>query len=87
MTAKDLEGLYDYGYRADRKLFDVISQLTPEEFTRPLAGGYESMMQHAAIHGVHHRGQVAILLRLLGRAPGAFDILVYFAVKGAAPVN
>ncbi len=23
-------------------------------------------MQHAAMHGVHHRGQVALLLRLLG---------------------
>jgi uncharacterized damage-inducible protein DinB len=42
------------------------------------------LMQHAAIHGVHHRGQVAMLLRLLGRAPGNFDILVYYAVKGAA---
>jgi uncharacterized damage-inducible protein DinB len=132
MTVKDLEDLYDYGYWADRKLFDVISQLTPEEFTRSVAGSYESvrntmvhilsaeagwldrcggpargpslnpvdfptiesvtqawnrlgeLMQHAAIHGVHHRGQVAMLLRLLGRAPGNFDILVYYAVKGAA---
>jgi uncharacterized damage-inducible protein DinB len=44
-------------------------------------------MRHAAIHGVHHSGQVAMQLRLLGRAPGSFDILVYYAVKGAAPVN
>jgi len=169
MTAKDLEDLYDYGYWADRKLFDVISQLTPDEFTQPVAGGYESirntmvhilsaeagwldrcggpargpslnpvdfptvesviqawskveanvreflaklkdedlvrnvefslgqfekysmplgeLMQHAAIHGVHHRGQVALLLRLLGWAPGNFDILFYYAVKGADSVN
>ena len=32
MTVKDLEDLYGYGYWADRKLFDVILQLTPEEF-------------------------------------------------------
>ena len=169
MTVKDLEELYDYGYWADRKLFEVISQLTPEEFTRSVAGSYESirntmvhvlsaqsgwldrcggpargprlnpvdfptiesvtqawnkaeanvreflaklkdedlarniefslgqsekysmplgeLMQHAAIHGVHHRGQVAMLLRLLGRAPGNIDIIVYRAVKGAVSAN
>src|SRR5262245_39264694 len=165
MTVKDLEDLYDYSYWADRELCDVIATLTPEEFTRSVAGSYESvrntmvhvlsaeagwldrcggpprgsrlnpvdfptvesvtqawnrveanvreflarlkdedlvrnvefsfgqsekysmplgeLMQHAAIHGVHHRGQVATLLRLLGRAPGDFDILFYYAVKGA----
>ena len=163
MTVKDLEVLYDYGYWANTKLFDVISQLTPEQFTRPVGGSYGSirntmvhllsaewgwlsrcggpergprlnpadyptveslleacsrveryvreflsklkdedlartveyaidqaerrsmplgeLMQHAANHGVHHRGQVALLLRLLGYAPGNFDILFYYADK------
>ncbi len=167
MTIKDLEGLYDYGYWANRKLFDVISQLTPEQFTRPVAGSYGSvrntmvhvlsaeagwldrcggpkrgprlnpddfptaeslmqawnrveahvraflaklkdedlarnaeyvndraekrsmplgeLMQHAANHGVHHRGQVALLLRLLGHAPGNFDILIYYADRRGVP--
>ena len=40
-----------------------------------------ALMQHAANHGVHHRGQVALLLRLLGYAPGNLDILVYYADK------
>jgi len=35
------------------------------------------LMHHAAIHGVHHRGQVAFLLRSLGQVPGNFDILFY----------
>ena len=39
------------------------------------------LMQHAATHGVHHRGQVALLLRLLGYTPGNFDILFYFRDK------
>jgi uncharacterized damage-inducible protein DinB len=36
------------------------------------------LMHHAAIHGVHHRGQVALLLRSLGQVPGNFDILFYY---------
>ncbi len=167
MTVHDLEGLYDYGYWANRKLFHVISQLTPEQFTRDVAGSYGSirntmvhvlsadwgwlsrcggqergprlnpadyptveslmdtrnkvevyereflsklkdddltrnveftidrpekrsmplgeLMQHAATHGVHHRGQVALLLRLLGYAPGNFDVLIYYAEKRGVP--
>jgi uncharacterized damage-inducible protein DinB len=43
MSVKDLEDVYDYGYWANGKLFDVISRLTPEEFTRSVAGSYESI--------------------------------------------
>ena len=162
MTVKDLQDLYDYSYWANTKLLTVVSQLTPEEFTRSVAGSYGSvrntlvhvlsaewgwldrcggpprgpkldpadyptaaslvdtwrrveasvrtflaglsdadlgrdvefafggpthrlrvgeLMHHAAIHGVHHRGQVALLLRVLGHAPGNVDILLYCAEK------
>jgi uncharacterized damage-inducible protein DinB len=43
------------------------------------------LMHHAAIHGVHHRGQVALLLRLLGHAPGNVDILFYHAERAGVP--
>jgi uncharacterized damage-inducible protein DinB len=161
MTVKDLETLFDYGYWANRKLFGVMSQLTPEQFTQPLAGGDGSirnamvhmlsaewgwlgrcggpergatlnpvdyptvatlletwnqveasvreflstlrdedlarhvefviggtekrsmpvgeLLQHAANHGVHHRGQVSLRLRLLGYTPDNFDLLFYYA--------
>jgi len=163
MTVKDLERLYDYGYWANQKVFQVVEQLTQEQFTQPVAGSYGSvrntlvhivsaewgwldrsggpqrgpalkaddypdlrsvveawrtvegyvreflsklkdedldrtieflnprgekrsmplgpMLQHAANHGVHHRGQIALLLRSLGYAPGNFDLLFYDAER------
>ena len=161
MTVRDLERLYDYGYWANKKLFAVVSQLTPEQFTQTVAGSYGSvrntmvhmlsaewgwldrcgghergpaliaadyltveslvetwahvegwvraflaelkdeelhrnveyknprgearlmalgeLMQHGANHGVHHRGQVVLLLRMLGQVPGNVDLLFYDA--------
>jgi len=163
VTVKELERLYDYGYWANRKLFQVVAQLTPEQFTQTVAGSYGSirntlvhilsaewgwldrcggpergpalkpdnyptlesvvdtwstverhvreflsklndgdlartvefanprgekrsmvlgaLMQHATIHGVHHRGQVALLLRSLGYTPENFDMLFFDAEK------
>ena len=168
MTVKDLQRRYDYSYWANRKLFVVIARLTPEEFTRNVAGSWASirntlvhamsaewgwiarsggparpaqlnpddyptfesvteqwavvegyareflgtladadldriveftipqlgtyalpvgeMLEHAATHGVHHRGQIALLLRVLGQVPGNFDLLFYDAEKRAAGV-
>jgi uncharacterized damage-inducible protein DinB len=159
MRVADLQNLYDYTYWANSRLFPVLSQLTPEQFTESVAGSYGSvrntlvhvlsaewgwldrcgghprgpllnpddfptvetlvdqwkkvegyvreflstltdddldrvvdysfnpsqphsqsvgnLMQHAVIHAVHHRGQVAMLLRLLGHTPGNFDFLYY----------
>ena len=42
------------------------------------------LMQHAALHAVHHRGQVALLLRELGCAPGNFDLLFFAAERRGA---
>lgn len=163
MTVQDLKDLYNYNYWANKKLLHVISQLSAEEFTKKIAGGYGSvrntmvhvlstewgwlsrcgghkrgkslntenyptaellvkdwkkvegymrdflselddddlyrnveykgqnaqkrtmllgeLLHHSIIHGAHHRGQVAVLLRELGYPPGHFDILFYYAEK------
>lgn len=165
MTVADLRNLYEYGYWANRKLLGVVSELTPEQYTRPVAGSYGSvrntlvhivsaewgwlgrcggpkrterlkaddfptlesltatwdkveagarqflstlededlgqrvefafgeskgaltlgeLLHHGANHGVHHRGQVALLLRMLGHTPGNFDFLFYCQEKHAS---
>jgi uncharacterized damage-inducible protein DinB len=45
-----------------------------------------ALLQHAANHGVHHRGQVALLLRALGCAPGNVDLLFYDAERLSVPL-
>jgi len=42
------------------------------------------LLQHAALHGIHHRGQVSLLLRMLGHAPGNVDMLIYLG-EGSPP--
>ena len=163
MTVTDLRRLYDYHYWANRRLFQIIEQMTPEEYTRNVAGSYGSirntlvhmmsaewgwlarcggpdrgpalkpddfpdfasvratwaaverhtrtfvdglqdadlerriafslpgvgshalriaeLMQHAANHAVHHRGQLALLARMLGYTPGNVDLLIYDAER------
>jgi uncharacterized damage-inducible protein DinB len=165
MTIDDLKRRFDYGYWANRKLFAVITELTPEQFTGDVAGSYGSirntlvhvlsaewgwlercggpkrgaalqpgdyptaasvierwavvegyvraflqtlrdedllrvveftlpqtgpramvlgeLLEHAANHAVHHRGQVSLLIRMLGRVPGNFDLVLYDADRRA----
>lgn len=47
--------------------------------TAPRALPLGELMHHAANHAVHHRGQVALLLRMLGYTPGNVDLLFYYA--------
>ena len=66
---------------ADRDLERVVDFAIGRGLSHSMPVG--QLLHHAAIHGIHHRGQVAVLLRALGHAPGNFDILIYYAERGA----
>jgi uncharacterized damage-inducible protein DinB len=63
----------------DEDLGRVIEFSLPQSGTRAALLG--DLLEHAANHSVHHRGQVALLLRALGCTPGNVDLLIYDAEK------
>jgi uncharacterized damage-inducible protein DinB len=63
----------------EKDLDRVVEFTSPRGEKRQLVLG--QVLQHAANHGVHHRGQVVVLLRELGHAPGNIDLLLYDADK------
>jgi uncharacterized damage-inducible protein DinB len=65
--------------------------LRPVVYTIPIpprgiegVGRVGELLHHAAIHNIHHRGQVSLLVRALGHVPGNFDILFYYSERDAA---
>ena len=84
-----IEPLVERWNTVERHMREFLANLTDADLTRRVEfknprGETRSMvlgeaLQHAANHGVHHRGQVALLLRALGQVPGNFDLLFYDA--------
>lgn len=60
---------------SDADIDRVVAFTLPGFDARALSIG--AMLQHAANHNTHHRGQIAILLRTLGCPPGNVDLLFY----------
>jgi uncharacterized damage-inducible protein DinB len=75
----------------DGQLIDFLAALTDDDVQRTITYSIDDrdnlrmrlgeMMEHAANHGVHHRGQVSAMLRMLGHAPVDVDLLIYYAEK------
>lgn len=86
-----LSSLIEAWTRVERDMRAYLATLRDEDLAREirfaLGGSAERVMplgqllRHAAVHGVHHRGQVSLLLRMLGHAPGNVDMLMYFGER------
>jgi uncharacterized damage-inducible protein DinB len=85
--------VFDRWHYVETRVREFVTSLRDQDLGRAVefaigGGSRQSMalgqlLHHAAIHGVHHRGQVALLLRTLGHVPGNFDILLYYARRSA----
>jgi len=88
-----LGAIITYWTMQERKMRAFLSELNDVdllrrfEFTVPLFSFTRVMsvgevLHHAAIHSIHHRGQVMLLFRTLGGVPTNVDILFYYAESG-----
>jgi uncharacterized damage-inducible protein DinB len=87
----NLASVVDAWSAVERHVREFLSTLTDADLARiiefQLPGSEKrsiplgALMQHAANHGVHHRGQVALLVRSLGYTPGNVDMVLYDAER------
>jgi uncharacterized damage-inducible protein DinB len=90
-----VESLVAAWNKVETDLRKFLSELRNDDLARSVefaVGGAEKrsmpvgkLLQHAANHAAHHRGQVSLLLRLLGYTPDNFDLLIYYAEKHGVP--
>ncbi len=82
-----LDSVVEPWNRVERDMRAFLARLTDDQLSREIefAFGAEpkhsipmyGLLEHAVIHAVHHRGQVSLLMRMLGFTPGNYDLLVF----------
>ena len=86
------QSLIDQWAKVEDKVNEFLADTTPEQLNGVVEFAIGStnfkqergqLLRHATTHAVHHRGQVSLLIRELGRTPGNFDLLFYSEEAGA----
>ena len=86
-----LESVVDKWRQVEAWMREFLSRLQKEDLERKIefsigngpkhAMPLAEVLHHAANHGVHHRGQLALLLRMQGYTPGNVDVLIYYGQR------
>ncbi|HLG15787.1 MAG TPA: DinB family protein [Blastocatellia bacterium] len=92
-TLGSIKETWDRIEQADR---EFLASLTDDDLERMVVYPNErgearslplgELMEHAANHNVHHRGQVSMMLRMMGHAPADVDLLMYWGYKHGVAV-
>jgi uncharacterized damage-inducible protein DinB len=90
-----LESVVETWTRVERDMRAFLAGLGESDLSREIEFAFGSgpkhsipmsgLLQHAAMHAAHHRGQVSLLMRMLGYAPGNYDLLIYDSQPREAP--
>jgi len=91
----DLAGIRARWSEVEGELLRFVAGRTAEDLARvqhyrttegnPNSQPLWQMLQHLANHGSYHRGQAAAMLRQVGAAPVATDLILYYRERGGLP--
>ena len=92
----DLLTIEEAWEKVQRGRREFLSSLSDEDISREITYYNDDgdacslmlgeIMGHAANHNAHHRGQVSMMLRMLGHPPCEVDQLFYHGEKRGTPV-
>jgi uncharacterized damage-inducible protein DinB len=83
-----LQSVVDAWERVESAMRTFVANLHPDDINEEISFAFGGPTQsasrgdlivHSVIHAVHHRGQIAVMLRELGHTPGNVDYLFYAA--------
>src|SRR3954468_3127395 len=89
-----LPSVVNYWTAQEQKVRSFLATLSDGDIGRPIEFSLPQlsmngvltigeMLHHAVNHNIHHRAQVALLIRQLGLVPGNVDIMFYYGERRA----